>query len=50
MLTILNVGVVDVEEGQDYTCFVGVSGTIVGYRTAILQTQSELMPVYNYPI
>ena len=43
MLTILNVGVVDVEEGQDYTCFVGVSGTIVGYRTAILQTRSELL-------
>ena len=50
MLTILNVGVLDVEEGQDYTCFVDVGNTNVGYRTAILQTQSELMPVYNYPI
>jgi len=48
MLTILNVGVVDIEEGQDYTCFVDVGSTNVGYRTAILQARSELMPAYNY--
>ena len=44
MLTILNVSVVDVEEGYDYTCFVDINSTRVGFRTAILRTQSELMP------
>ena len=37
-LTILNVGVDD--EGE-YTCFVSVSGTVVGTRTASLTTQGE---------
>ena len=37
-LTILNVGVDD--EGE-YTCFVNVSGTLVGTRTASLTTQGE---------
>ena len=37
-LTILNVGVLD--EGE-YTCFVSVSGTLVGTRTANLTTQGE---------
>ena len=37
-LTILNVGVDD--EGE-YTCFVSVSGTLVGTRTANLTTQGE---------
>ena len=37
-LTILNVGVLD--EGE-YTCFVRVSGTLVGTRTASLTTQGE---------
>ena len=37
-LTILNVGVLD--EGE-YTCFVNVSGTLVGTRTASLTTQGE---------
>ena len=37
-LTILNVGVED--EGE-YTCFVNVSGTRVGTRTASLTTQGE---------
>ena len=37
-LTILNVGVLD--EGE-YTCFVSVSGTRVGTRTANLTTQGE---------
>ena len=37
-LTILNVGVED--EGE-YACFVSVSGTRVGTRTASLTTQSE---------
>jgi len=47
MLTIPNVGVLDAEEGQDYTCLVGVNGTNVGYRTVILQTRSELMPTHS---
>ena len=38
-LTILNVGVED--EGE-YACFVSVSGTRVGTRTASLITQGEL--------
>jgi len=50
MLTILNVGVLDVEGGQDYTCFVNVSDITVGFRTAILQTRSELMPAHSYSI
>ena len=37
-LTILNVGLDD--EGE-YTCFVSVSGTLVGTRTANLATQGE---------
>ena len=37
-LTIFNVGVLD--EGE-YTCFVSVSGTLVGTRTANLTTQGE---------
>ena len=37
-LTILNVGVRD--QGE-YTCFVSVSGTLVGTRTASLTTQGE---------
>ena len=37
-LTILNVGVMD--QGE-YTCFVSVSGTLVGTRTANLATQGE---------
>ena len=37
-LTIYNVGVMD--EGE-YTCFVSVSGSLVGTRTASLTTQGE---------
>ena len=50
ILTIFNVGVLDVEGGQDYTCFVDVNDTTVGFRTAILQTRSELMPTHSYSI
>ena len=42
----LTIGVLDVEGGRDYTCFVDVNDTTVGFKTAILQARSELMPAY----